>query len=320
MNLLFQRDTINLLILDLIKMSAIVMFGNVTLDSMEKLEDYITHEQNIASGCLNKILLFIKSSIINDLSFDTIQQTISQKSFFDKVNKTFHQVHFENLTISTLLTDEVLPKTINGINYTDLAKWVLTLYTRQNLTGALMVDNLEINILNAEIINGIPLNTWNVLLMNAKSLYEDVFEGNASLKSLQVTGVITATWINNNDIIDIYKEDNMATVIFNKNVSIENLRVIGFVNNLSLSEFVVDAVRKADENVTFINRKTFKNVTCEFLQVSQFINGHFVNDILDPDEKQMLKGPIVINGMLSIHIFTYTMYMYTCITKLFFFF
>lgn len=267
---------------------------------MKKLEDYIIQEQDIASGCLNKILFFTKSSIINELSFDTIKQTISQTTFLDKVNETFRQVYFENLTISTLETDEILPNTINGINYTDLAERVLTIYTQQNLTGALIVDNLETDVLDAEIINGVPLNTWNLLLTHAKSLYDDVFK-NASIRSLRVTGMITASSINNNDIIDIYKEDSMATVTFDRNVSIENLRVIGFVNNLNLSEFVADAVQKTDRNITFTDHKTFKNVTCEFLE-AQFINGHFVNDILDPNKQQTLKGPIVINGMLPSYI------------------
>lgn len=277
-----------------------VTFGNVTVGIIKKLEDYIIREQDIASGCLNKILLFARSSIVDELSFDTIKQTISQTAFLDKVNETFQRVYFENLTISTLEADEVLPNTINGIDYTDLAERVL-IPTRQNLTGSLIVDNLETDILDAEIINGIPLNTWNLLLTHAKSLYDDVFNGNASISSLRVTGMITASSINNNDIIDIYEEDNMPTVTFDKNVSIENLRVTGFVNSLNFSEFIADAVQKVDRNVTFTDRKALKNVTCEFLE-TQFINGHFVNDILDPNEKQTLKGPVIINGTLPIYV------------------
>ncbi|KYQ51518.1 hypothetical protein ALC60_09391 [Trachymyrmex zeteki] len=282
----------------LTKISANIMFGNVTLGIMKKLEDYITYEQNITSGCFNKILLFIKSFIIDNLSFDTIKQTISQITFFDKLNKTFQQVYFKNLTISTLMIDDIFPNTINRINYIDLAKRVLTPYTQQNLTGALIIDNLETDILDAEIINAIPLNTWN-LSTHAKSPYNDIFNGNASIKSLEVTGIITSSSINNNNIIDIYKEYNMATVIFNTNVLIENLKVIGFINNLNLSIFITDAIQKADRNITFIDRKTLNNITCEFLKV-QFINEHFVNHILDPNEKQMLKGPIVINGSITV--------------------
>jgi len=61
---------------DLTRISVNVMFGNVTLGIVKKLEDYINyiiHEQNIISGCLNKILLFIKSFITDNLSFDTIK-------------------------------------------------------------------------------------------------------------------------------------------------------------------------------------------------------------------------------------------------------
>ncbi|XP_011876315.1 PREDICTED: uncharacterized protein LOC105566711 [Vollenhovia emeryi] len=283
----------------LTRMSANVLFENVTLGTMNKLEHYITHEQDTASGCLNKILLFIKSSIVDDLSFDTIRQTISQATFLDKINKTLRQVHFENLTVSTLLTDEVLPNTINGLNYSDLATRALTLYARQNLTGALIVDNLETDTLDVEMINGVPLNTWNLSLTNAKSLYDDVFHGSAAIRSLRVTGMITASSINDNDIIDIYKEDDMATVTFNKNVSIENLRVIGFVNNLNLTEFIADTVQKDERNITFTGHKTFRNVTCDSLG-AQFVNGHFINDILNPNETQTLKGPVIINGSVVV--------------------
>ncbi|KYM93270.1 hypothetical protein ALC53_00206, partial [Atta colombica] len=282
----------------LTKISANIMFENVTLGIMKKLEDYIIYEQNITSNCFNKILLFVKSFIIDNLSFDTIKQTISQITFFDKLNKTFQQAYFENLMISTLMIDEILPNTINRINYIDLVNRVLTSYTQQNLTGALIIDKLETDILDAEIINTIPLNTWN-LSTNAKLPFNDIFNGNASIKNLEVTGIIMASSINNNNIIDIYKEYNMATVIFNTNVSIENLKVIGFINNLNLSMFITDAVQKVDRNITFMDRKTLNNITCEFLKV-QFINKHFVNHILDLNEKQMLKGPIIINGLVTV--------------------
>ncbi|XP_012057498.1 PREDICTED: uncharacterized protein LOC105620619 [Atta cephalotes] len=282
----------------LTKISANIMFENVTLGIMKKLEDYIIYEQNITSNCFNKILLFVKSFIIDNLSFDTIKQTISQITFFDKLNKTFQQAYFENLMISTLMIDEILPNTINRINYIDLVNRVLTSYTQQNLTGALIIDKLETDILDAEIINTIPLNTWN-LSTNAKLPFNDIFNGNASIKNLEVTGIIMASSINNNNIIDIYKEYNMATVIFNTNVSIENLKIIGFINNLNLSMFITDAVQKVDRNITFMDRKTLNNITCEFLKV-QFINKHFVNHILDLNEKQMLKGPIIINGLVTV--------------------
>ncbi|KAL6423512.1 hypothetical protein ACFW04_010230 [Cataglyphis niger] len=277
------------------KISANVMLGNVTFGMLKKLEDYITGEQNVASACLNKVLFFIRSCIIDNLSFDTLKQSITQTAFFDKLNQTFQKPYFENLTLSTLIADEVLPNTINYINYTDLSKRILTISTQQNLTGTLIIDNLETNVLNAEIINGMPLNKLNRLL----ALYDDIFKGNASIKSLRVTGMLTASLINENDIVNVYKKDGMGTVIFNENISIKNLTVIGFVNGLNLSEFVIDAVQKADRNVTFTGYKTFENVTCEFLK-TRFINGHFVENILDPNKEQILEGPVVINGWVTV--------------------
>ncbi|XP_029669423.1 uncharacterized protein LOC115239185 [Formica exsecta] len=277
------------------KISANVMLGNVTFGMLKKLEDYITREQNVTSACLNKVLFFIRSCIIDNLSFDTLKQNITQTAFFDKLNQTFQKPYIENLTLSTLIAEEILPNTINYINYTDLSKRILTISTQQNLTGTLIIDNLETNVLNAEIINGMPLNKLNRLL----AFHNDIFNGNASIKSLRVTGMLTASLINENDIVNVYKKDTMGTVIFNKNISVKNLTVIGFVNGLNLSEFVIDAVQKADRNVTFIGYKTFENVTCEFLK-TQFINGHFVENILDPNKEQILKGPVVINGWVTV--------------------
>lgn len=285
-------------ILDLRKISANVMFDNVTFGMMKKLENYITREQNVASACLNKVLFFIKSCIIDNLSFNTLKHNITQTTFFDKLNQTFQKLHFENLTLSTLIADEVLPNMINSINYIDSTKRILTISTQQNLTGTLIIDNLETDVLNAEIINGMSLNKLNRLLEQAKTFYDDIFNGNTSIKSLRVTGMLTASLINENDIVDVYKRDRMGTVIFNENTSIKDLTVIGFVNGLNLSEFVIDAVQKTDRNITFAGYKTFENVTCEFLNI-QFINGHFVENILDPNKMQILKGPVVINGMLQ---------------------
>lgn len=277
------------------KISADVVFNNVIFGTIKKLEDYITREQNVPTACLNKVLFFIKSCIIDNLSFNTLKQNITQTTFFDKLNRTFQKLYFENLTLSTLTADEVLPNTINSINYVDLTKRSLTTSTQQNLTGTLIIDNLETDVLNAEIINGMSLDKLNRILERAKTFHDDIFNGNTSIKSLRVTGMLTASLINENDIVDIYQKDHMGTVIFNGNTSIKDLTVIGFVNGLNLSEFVSDAVQKTDRNVTFVGYKTFENVTCEFLN-ARYINGHLVENILDPSKTQILKGPVVING------------------------
>lgn len=274
------------------------MLNNITFGMIKKLEDYIIREQNVASACLNKVLFFIKSCIIDNLSFNTLKQNITQTTFFEKLNQTFQKLYFENLTLSTLIVDEVLPNTINSINYIDLTKRILTISTQQNLTGALIIDNLETDVLNAEIINGMSLDKINRILEHAKTFHDDIFNGNTSIKSLRVTGMLTASLINENDIVDVYQKDRMGTVIFNENTSIKDLTVIGFVNSVNLSEFISDAVQKTDRNITFVGYKTFENVTCEFLNI-RHMNGHLVENILDPNKMQILKGPVVINGMLQ---------------------
>ncbi|XP_032684825.1 uncharacterized protein LOC116850535 [Odontomachus brunneus] len=282
------------------RISANVTFGNVSLGAMNKLEDYIINEQNVSSGCMEKILLFMKPPIVDEISFKTIGLTITAETFFDKLNESFRRVYFENLTLSTLKTDEITPNTINGMwNYTDLAKHVLTISTRQSLTGSLVVNNLEIGVLDAKLVNGVPIRDLNRLLTHAGFLYDRVVGGNETLQSLQVTGQLSVSSINGRNILDIYDPRSMKPVIFRGNVTIDNLTVLGFVNGRNLSEFVDDAVRKTDRNVTFTGNKTLGNVTCEFLNV-QFVNGHFVDDILDPDRQQELKKPVYVKGSITV--------------------
>lgn len=285
------------------KISADVTFDNVNFGVAKSLEEYITREQNASSGCLNKVLFFKKSPIIDDLSFDTLKQTVPSSIFLDKLNRTFQRAHFKDLTLSTLTADVVSPSTINRTrNYTDLMNNVLTSAMQQNITGFLAVDNLETDLLDAEFINGIPIDEFNRRLTHARSLYDDIFYGNASIESLQVTGTITTSSINEHDLFDIYKYESMGSVIFNESVSIENLTVMGLVNDLNLTEFVADVVRRTDKKVIFTGHKTFENVTCEFLEVRS-VNGHLVENILQPDKRQVLKGPVVINGISHVDTF-----------------
>ncbi|XP_014477138.1 PREDICTED: uncharacterized protein LOC106745761 [Dinoponera quadriceps] len=282
------------------RISANVTFGNVKLDVVNKLEKYIMSEQNKYSGCMKKIIFFKKTPVIDEISFETIGHNITKEAFLAHLNETFRKVYFENLTLSTLNADEITPSTINGIwNYTDLLKHMLTTSTRQNLTGSLTVENLEIGVLDAELVNGMPMSDLNRSLTRAESLYDDVFDGDAMLQFLQVTGILTASSINKREPSDIYNEHNMKSVIFQKDVTIENLKVSDFVNGRNLSEFVDDVVWKTDRDVLFTGKKTFGNVTSEYLH-ARFINGHFGGDILDPDREQVLRGPVVVNGSITV--------------------
>lgn len=268
----------------------------MNLGAVGKLKDYITSEQNISSGCMQKVLFFAKTPVVDEISFKTIGQTTTSEAFFDKLSKSLRKVHFENLTLSALKAGEITPNTINERwNYTDL-EHKLTISTRQHLTGSLVVENLEISVLDAKIVNDVPTRDLNRLLTHARSLYDNVFSGNATLQYLQVTGLLRASSINERNILDIYDPSTMNPVIFHENVTIKNLTVLDFVNNRNLSELIDDAVRKTDRNVTFTGSKTFVNVTCESLNV-RVINGHSVDDILDPEREQELKGPVFVNGM-----------------------
>jgi len=275
------------------KFSGNVSFGNVTLGVVQKLEDHITREYLATSNCLRTIVVFDSvPPLVDDLHFDTLMQNIPQAAFLDKLNQSLRDVHCWALSPSELTADQVLPYVINRIDYTDLVQRTLTTSTKQTLTGELTADNLETEILDAETINGMPMDELRRLLTRATLL-----DANSPIKieSLRVSGEISVSSINGVDVHDIYEEDSMETVIFRENVSIGDLTVTGLVNGFDLSQVADDAVRKTDRNVTFTGRKVFENLTCDYLE-TRFVNDHSVDDILNAEEEQTLKGPVIVTG------------------------
>lgn len=263
---------------------------------MQKLQDYIIG----ASNHLHTTVVFNSSvpPLIDNLYFNTLMQNISSTAFFEKLNQSLENVYRENLSLSELTADEILPKFINDNNYIDVIQHVLTTSTKQNLTGDIIIDNLETEVLNADMINGIPLDDLHRILMRVMSFRDNVSDMDPPIEmgSLRVLGKINVSSING---IDIFGKDDMPNVIFRENVWIEDLEVTGFVNGLNLSRIVDDAVKKTDGDVTFTGRKIFQNFTCEYLDV-RFLNDHFVGDILNADHEQTLKGPVTVTGTLSL--------------------
>jgi len=274
------------------RFSGNVSFGNVTLGVVQKLEDHITREYLATSNCLRTIVVFDNvSPLVDDLYFDTLMQNISRTTFLDKLNQSLRDVHCRTLSPSELIADQVLPQVINRIDYADLVQDTLTRSTKQTLTGELTVNELETDILDAETINGMPLDKLRRVLTRATMLDADP---PIKIGSLRVSGKISVSSINDIDVYDIYEED-MGTVIFRENVSIGDLTLTGLVNGFDLSRVADDAVRKTDREVTFTGRKVFENLTCDYLN-TRFVNDHSVDDILNAEEEQTLKGPVTVTG------------------------
>lgn len=280
--------------LDLRRISANATFGRVTLGATRRLEDHITRE-NSASNCLRSIVMFNSSvpPVVDDLYFDTLMRNITRADFLGKLKRSLASVRCDDLSLSELTADEILPGTINGIDYGDLAS------TKQNLTGELTVNVLETEVLDAETINGMSLEELRRSLTRAMSLYDDEsftdVDPPIEIGSLRVLGRITVSSINDIDVYDIYDESSMATVIFRDGASIGDLTVTGFVNGLNLSRIADDAVRRTDRNVRFTGRKTFDDLTCDYLD-ARFVNDHLVDDVLSADREQTLKGPVTVTG------------------------
>lgn len=278
---------------DLIKISSNVTFGNVTFGAVRKLETLLNQNENSSSTCMQKTVVFKSPITLDELSFDSINDTISYADFARKINETFQSIPLENLTAETLEAEEIVPVFINGVDFANFTKHL----SFSNVIDEYLIDSLETDRLNAKFINGMPVDEIDRLKNHANSLLAGIFNGTVTLESLQVTGKINTKLINGEVIKDLYKTDRMGTVVFKENVSIENLTILGSMNNFDFLERVSDTVLKTDRNIKVDGHKSFNVVTCNQLE-AEFLNGHAVENIFDPVREQELTGPVVVNGTL----------------------
>ncbi|KOC67832.1 hypothetical protein WH47_12162 [Habropoda laboriosa] len=278
---------------NLTKISSNVTFGNVTFGAVEKLEAFL-NEQKYLTDCLDKIIVFKSPIIVDELSFDKLNNDISYEHFNQKLNETFQNVTFENLIAETLLAEEIVPKTVNNVDFSNFTKDL----PHSNIIDEYRVDHLETDRLNVSFINGMSLDEINELIDREKSILESILNGNITLESLQVRGKIETKLINGELFADLY-EDQIDTVIFKEDVSIKNLTVLGLMNGFNFSKRVSDTVLKTDKNIVINGHKIFNNISCQQLEI-RFLNGRPVENILNPSRRQVLSGPVVVNGSVTI--------------------
>ena len=258
---------------------------------MKKLKAFFKENTN-SNNCLDRIIVFKSPIIVDQLSFDGLNNNVSFDVFNQKVNRIFQNVSFENLMTETLLADKITPKVINGLDFTNFTK-----HLESPNIGA--IDQLETDRLNVTFINGMSLDEISLLANRLGATLDSILNGSKTLNSLQVTGMIITKLLNGNVLADLYTEDEIDTVIFKSDVVIKNLTILDLMNGFNFSERVFDTVLKSETNIVINAHKMFDTIICHQLEATA-LNGHPIENILDPFKEQVLTGPVIVNGSVTI--------------------
>lgn len=243
-----------------------------------------------SSNCLEKVILFQSPIMVDELSVDSVND-IPYEDFSQKVNEIFQNIALENLKTTTLRAEEIVPKAINGVDFANFTRHL----ANSNIVDEYFIDKLETDRLIVKSINGMSLEEINRLKGQLNALLFKISEGNHTLESLQVTGKISAKAINGKKLEDFHGKDRMGTVVFKEKVSIKNLTILGSMNGFDFLERVSDTVLKTDRNIQLLGHKNFSIISCHELEAGK-LNGHPVENILDPLKEQVLSGPVTVNG------------------------
>ena len=101
----------------------------------------------------------------------------------------------------------------------------------------------------AEFINNRPIINVTNAVRNANSIFENIFAGNELVNSLNVTGSVVTSKINDKDLNNVLDVNNIGTFILRDDVSIENIEIEKMINELNFSKIVQDSVLKTDNHV-----------------------------------------------------------------------
>nr|XP_034171205.1 uncharacterized protein LOC117600218 [Osmia lignaria] len=280
---------------NLVRILPNVTFGNVTFGALKKLETLFKENSNTSNNCLDKIIVFKSPITVDELSFNKLNNEISYEDFQGKLNETFQNILLENLTTDRLFADYITPTFINGIDFANFTKSL----SSPKIVNEYEIDRLETDHLNATFINGMSLDEINELNDRLTTMFTEIFSGNVALESLQVTGNIEANSVNGKALEDLYNEYQTGKIIFEEDVSIRNLTILGLMNGLNFSEFVSDTILKTDTNIVIDGHKTFDVVNCAQLEAAS-INGRPVENLFDPVKEQTLTGPVIIDGSITV--------------------
>ena len=282
---------------DLKKISGNVAFDKVTRGDVANLVNVISQNTDSSdeTSCLNKPVIFRVAPIVDRLFLNKINGYISAHDFSVALNRTFSNVRFQNLETLNLRAGDISPRTINGKDIEELERLRISKTQPQTLSGEYEIDLLETETLTARTIDGISTEKFKLLINELNGLYDGLLNSSVAVDTLTVEGNVNVLKINQVSIDQIYHPDQMGTIVFAKDVYIENLVVDGLVNGINFTDYLADAVLKTDTNIILTGRKILGKMHCEILDVSK-LNGKPVSQIFDPEKHQVISGSIKVNG------------------------
>ncbi|XP_015119980.1 uncharacterized protein LOC107043153 [Diachasma alloeum] len=273
------------------RIDANVTFGKLTRGDLTRLG-------TIFSECIMKVMTFKVPPIVVQLTMEKLQGNVSVEDFMTRLNKTSGIV-YERMVTQELHVSRLSPENINGMKREDFMSRLISKTKRQQLLGNFEIDNLDAGMLHAERVDGRSVVDLESERKTLDDLYDTIVSGGVPIDNLMVTGVISSERVNDRKLQDIYDPQKMGVVVLHGNVSISELRVKGLFNGRHFSEIVDDAVLKTDRNISVKGLKTMTAIVCEGLTVASW-NQHPVETFLNPNDHQVLTGPVVVKGMTTV--------------------
>lgn len=282
------------------RIDANASFENVIESDMLMMERILTRKNIRGSPqCINKILVFKEAPVINTISADIINRQIPGLAFAMALNRSFSNIIVDNMRVKNLHVKEIVPTNVNGINFEKFQQ-LMKNKNKKSPSPDFNIRAMELQDFYAESVDGQPeMQRENSDVYLPDDLLQKIIEGTVSIRNLIVTGPITVKSINGKPLVDIYNTSTMGKVIFDNDVFIEDLTMHGLLNGVNFSEVMSDAVKLTDKDVIITGKKKFNKIICNYFDASTW-NNRSIDDILDPDKHQILTGPIIVKGTVTV--------------------
>ena len=284
---------------DLSKISGNFTFSKVSYEELKSLEGKL--KLNIDDAGLpicNKPYIFMEPPIVDEFSFLYINENLTGTDFFKALESALKQVHFENLKVDKLIVEDLIPTTMNGINVENFKTQKISRRNHQNISGNITFKYLEVDEFHTDYINNRKIIDLEVTVKELNVMFNDIFKGNRFIHSLDVTGAVVTSIVNDDDLNDVLDINYIEQFTFRSNESINNIIVEGMINDFNFTEKIFDTVQKTEVVTVIDGPKKIKNLKTKNLHVD-YINGRSIDDIISRYKDQTLSGIVKIKGSIN---------------------
>lgn len=250
----------------------------------------------IISTCINKPLIFIVPPIIDEFSSLYINENLNGSEFSTKIKLLLENSFFEHLKVKTLIVENLTTAVVNSVNFHDFEAHKISKAGYQSLSGNITIENLTVQKLYTELINSRSAIDLESITHRINLFYNNLFNGNTSINSLNVTKFIVTSKINEEDLNDILDVHFIEKFIFKTNQTIKNIVIEGLINKKNITRIANDLVLHTHDDIILKGPKKIKTLKSNNLKVD-FVNGHSIKDVMSLRDNQFLIGPVKIMGM-----------------------